>query len=230
MADFSVDNSIKRVTVMARQKSNANKGITGVQKHNDKSNLTAPPAEVFEDKTYYCTSCGKGYKKLKGNFRASQSPFFKGWGHIPVCIRCLDYYEKEYTERLGSSDEAIKRLALHLDIYFDESLLASSRKINVNQSRIAGYIAKANLLQYKGKTYDTYLEEVAEEQRLQNKIESFEDLNEIHHEQINQKTLTFWGVGLPRKIIYISKTSMRIGHQGMSVKQRHRKASSRKFA
>ena len=189
---------------MARQKSGSNKSIMGTPKHVDKSNLTAPSAEVIEDRIYYCTSCGKGYKKLKGSFRASQSPFFKGWGHIPVCIRCLDYYEKEYTERLGSSDEAIKRLALHLDIYFNESLLASSRKINTNQSRIAGYIAKANLLQYKDKTYDTYLEEEAEEQRLQNKIESFEDLNEIQHEQINQKTLTFWGVGFaPEDYIYL---------------------------
>ena len=173
-------------------------------KQTKKINLTAPPKEVIEDKTYYCTSCGKGHKKLKGNFRASQSPFFKGWGHIPICIRCLDYYEKEYTERLGSSDEAIKRLALHLDLYFNESLLASSRKINASQSRIAGYIAKANLLQYKDKTYDTYLEEVAEEDRLNNKIESYEDLHEIQNENISQATLSFWGMGFaPDEYVYL---------------------------
>lgn len=96
---------------------------------------------------------------------------------------------------MGSSDEAIKRLALHLDLYFDETLLASSRKINANQSRIAGYIAKANLMQFKDRTYDTYLEELAEEERQNNKIESYEDLEEVQHEQINQRTLSFWGIG-----------------------------------
>jgi len=190
---------------MGRPKASSSKSTMGVSKHVDKSNITAPSPEVFEDKTYYCTSCGKGYKRLKGNFRASQSPFFKGWGHIPICIKCLDYYEREYTERLGSSDEAIKRLALHLDLYFDESsLLASSRKINANQSRIAGYIAKANLLQYKDRTYDTYLEEEAEAERQNNKIESYEALDEIQHEQINQNTLTFWGIGFaPEDYIYL---------------------------
>jgi len=175
-----------------------------VPRHTKKSSLTAPPKEITEDKVYCCTSCGKDYKKLRGNFRASQSPFFKGWGYIPICIKCLDYYEKEYTERLGNSDDAIRRLALHLDLYLDESLLSASRKITATQSRIAGYIAKANLLQYKGRTYDTYLEELAEAKRLNDKIESIEDLAKIE-EEINQATLDFWGMGFgPSDYVYLN--------------------------
>ena len=74
-------------------------------------------------------------------------------------MACLNYFEETYTELLGSNDEAIKRLALHLDLYLNESLLDSSRKINVGQSRIACYIANANLQQYENKTYDDYLSE-----------------------------------------------------------------------
>ena len=158
--------------------------------HIKKTSLALPPRDTNEVKTYYCASCDKGYKKLKGNFRASQSPLFRGWGHIPICIKCLDHYEKEYTERLGSNDEAIRRLALHFDLYLDESLLAASKKI-AGRSRIAGYIAKANLIQYKGRTYDTYLEEMAEQERV---IESVEDLQNIEQE-ISEKTLMFWGAG-----------------------------------
>jgi hypothetical protein len=96
---------------------------------------------------------------------------------------------------LGSNDEAIKRLALHLDLYLNESLLNSSKKIGADQCRIAGYIANANLLQYKDKTYDTYLEELAEQERLNDKIESVEDLQEIQNDSISPKTLSFWGMG-----------------------------------
>ena len=149
-----------------------------------------PPKEVAEKRTYYCTSCGTGYSKLKGNFRASQSPFFKGWGHIPICHNCLNYFEEFYTENLGSSDEAIKRLALHLDLYFNDSLLSSSRKINVGQSRIASYIANANLAQYKGRSYDDYLAESA-----QQVIASIKELKEIPDCKVTQKSLKFWGAG-----------------------------------
>ena len=50
---------------------------------------------------------------------------------------------------------------MRLDLYLNESLLSSSRKINIGQSRIASYIANANLTQYKGRTYDDYLDECA---------------------------------------------------------------------
>ena len=116
-------------------------------------------------------------------------------GVYPRLQKCLDYYEKEYTERLGSNDEAIKRLALHLDIYMNKSLLSSSRKITAEQSRIAGYIANANLVQYKNNTYETYLGELTEQERLNNKIESVEDLQEIQNAELNLKTLRFWGIG-----------------------------------
>ena len=185
-----------------RPRGRLTKTLSGVAKHTEKTALTAPPREVVEDRTYYCTSCGKGFRKLKGNFRASQSPFFKGWGFIPVCIKCLEYYEKEYTERLGSSDEAIKRLALHLDLYFNDSLLSSSLKVNIDHSRIAGYIANANLAQYKDKTYDTYLEELSKQEH---RIESFEDLQEVV-EDISHKSLTFWGMGFsPSDYIYLNE-------------------------
>ena len=71
----------------------------------------------------------------------------------------MDYFENQYTDKLGSNDEAIKRLALHFDLYLDDSILNASRKVNVGNSRIAQYISKANLQQYKDKTYDSYIEE-----------------------------------------------------------------------
>jgi len=142
-------------------KNNKNNNILkGVEKYKSKSNpkITALVA-ADEEKIYYCTSCGKGYDRLKSNFRASQSPFYQGWGYIPICQRCLDNFKKQYTEKLGNSDEAIKRLALHLDLYVSDVLLKSSRKASMEHTRIASYISKANLLQYKGRTYDNYIDE-----------------------------------------------------------------------
>ena len=157
-----------------------------------KERLEAPLMEKADDRTHYCTSCGKGHGKLKGNFRPSQSPFFQGLGYIPICNKCLDYYEKEYTIRLGCNDEAIRRLALHLDLYLDESLLAASRRVNISSSRIAGYISKANLMQYKGKTYDTYLDERVGHYNM--KVVSADEL-EKHEQVVSQKAVEFWGAG-----------------------------------
>ena len=187
--------------IIGKAKDNAKKATSKASKR-----LSVPSVENTEDRKHYCTSCGKEYKKLKGNFLASQSPFYKALGYIPVCKKCLDHYEGEYTEQLGCNDEAIRRLALHFDLYVDESLLGASRKINASQTRIAGYISKTNMIQYKDKTYDTYLDELAEEERLSNKIESLEDLQEIQKEyaDINEKVLTFWGVGFgPEDYVFL---------------------------
>ena len=160
-----------------------------------KGQVKPPSKEETEERTHYCTSCGKGYPKLKGFFRVSGSPFFKALGYIPICSRCIDHYEKEYTQQLGSNDEAIRRLALHLDLYLDEGLLAASRKVNAAHSRIAGYISKANLQQYRGKTYDAYLDEVADRIAI---MSPSDGEGEADEPKISQETLDFWGLGFSR--------------------------------
>jgi len=152
--------------------------------------------ENIEPNFYKCCSCGTAYEKLDGNFPASQSELYAGLDyHLPICRKCLDILFEHYTVSYGGDeDKAIRRICEMFDIYFNQSLLNASRKITKNRSRIHVYISRANLLQYKGKTYDTTLDEEKSDV-----IESIEQLEQLKNEGIATTSIASaerWGIGI----------------------------------
>lgn len=149
-------------------------------------------------KPYKCVTCGKRYTTQANNFSYSQSPLYNGNNHyLPTCSHCIDNLVEQYTELLGSQNEAIKRICLHYDIYVSDSLLNSCKKIDANRSRIKNYIKQCNLQQNSGKTYDTYLKEIKSDA-----IETIEDLEKYKAESeasneitISERTVKRWGLG-----------------------------------
>ena len=152
------------------------------------------PIEPVAEDYYKCCTCGKKYTKQSGNFSYSQSPLYKGNNSfLPICNNCLENLVEQYTELLGSQNEAIKRVCLHWDMYFSESTLNSTKKIDANRSRIKNYVKNCNLFQNAGKTYDTYLKEINSE-----KIDTINDLEELKQDKeikVSQKTIKFFGLG-----------------------------------
>ena len=152
------------------------------------------PIEPVAEDYYKCCTCGKKYTKQSGNFSYSQSPMFKGNNSfLPICNNCLENLVEQYTELLGSQNEAIKRVCLHWDMYFSESTLNSTKKIDANRSRIKNYVKNCNLFQNAGKTYDTYLKEINSE-----RIDTINDLEELKQDKeikVSQKTIKFFGLG-----------------------------------
>ena len=152
------------------------------------------PIEPVAEDYYKCCTCGKKYTKQSGNFSYSQSPLYKGNNSfLPICNNCLENLVEQYTELLGSQNEAIKRVCLHWAIYFSESLLNSTKKIDANRSRIKNYVKNCNLFQNAGKTYDTYLKEINSE-----RIDTINDLEELKQDKeikVSQKTIKFFGLG-----------------------------------
>lgn len=171
-----------------------------------KAGVAAPVKDVIVKKVYICVTCGVEYTNLEKNFYASQSPLFGGWrvqgkesttGRIPVCKSCIDHFVRQYTEILGNEDEAIKRIALKLDLYYSDSLLEASKKRSSTQSRIAKYISSLNMSQNMEKNYDTYLEIIKEtEGKLVTSIEDIEELQK-EFENIGPEVIAFWGMNLP---------------------------------
>lgn len=156
------------------------------------------PIEPVAEDYYKCCTCGKKYTKQSGNFSYSQSPMFKGNNSfLPICNHCLENLVEQYTELLGSQNEAIKRVCLHWDIYVSDSLLNSTKKIDANRSRIKCYVKNCNLHPNCGKTYDTYLREIKD-----NTINSLEELESIKAEAelndevaVSDRTVKRWGLG-----------------------------------
>ena len=138
--------------------------------------------------------CGKRFSRQKDNFSYSQSPYFKGNNsYLPICKSCIDSVTEQYAENLGSQDEAIKRTALHWDMYVSDSLLSSTKKIDADRSRVSCYIKDCNLNQNAGKTYDTYLDE--QQSSAINSIEEFEELKNDKSFKITSSTIKFFGLG-----------------------------------
>lgn len=152
------------------------------------------PIEPVAEDYYKCCTCGKKYTKQSGNFSYSQSPLYKGNNSfLPICNNCLENLVEQYTELLGSQNEAIKRVCLHWDIYFSDSILNSTKKIDVNRSRIKCYVKNCNLHQNAGKTFDSYLKEINSE-----RIDTIDDLEELKQDKeikVSQKTIKFFGLG-----------------------------------
>jgi len=148
-----------------------------------------------EPNFYKCSSCGTPYEKLDDNFPASQSELYAGLNyHLPICKKCMDTLFEHYTNAYGGNeDDAIRRICELYDMYYNASLLSASRKITKNRSRIHTYISRANLTQYKGKTYDSTLDE-----ERNNAITSLEDLDEIKEKSdinVTKNSIKIWGFG-----------------------------------
>lgn len=158
------------------------------------------PKEEEKDPYYKCCCCGKKYRKQTGNFSYSCSPMFRGNGnYLPICVNCIDNLVEQYTELLDSQDEAIKRVCLHWDYYFSESLLAASSKAELDQSRMRIYIRNCNLSQNAGGTYDNYLRELEQANEAleeeQNADSVSEDESKSNESTISDRTVKRWGLG-----------------------------------
>lgn len=179
------------MTNIAEVKSNRRR-TTPIEKDKNKQLEKIVNLDLKTPTEYICVTCGKSFKKLDGNFPASQSEIYAGFeNHLPTCKRCLDKLYEHYCIVLGDEDEAIRRICMKYDIYYDQSLANASRKITKDRSRIHTYISRANLLQYKDRTYDTTIEE----EKTQT-IDTIEDIRKDNkNTKLTKKTINFFGLG-----------------------------------
>lgn len=179
------------MTNIAEVKSNRRR-TTPIEKDKNKRLEKIVNLDIKTPDEYICVTCGKSYKKLDGNFPASQSELYAGLEyHLPTCKRCLDKLYEHYCIVLGDEDEAIRRVCMKYDIYYDQSLANASRKITKDRSRIHTYISRANLIQYKDKTYDTTIDSESSET-----IDTIEDIKkENKNNKVTRKTIQFFGMG-----------------------------------
>lgn len=145
---------------------------------------------------FKCSACGNIYTNQALNFAHSNSPFYTGNNHrLTICNKCLDSFMTQYLAILGTQDDALRRMCLHLDIYLDEKILSQTRVAEGKQSssRIKRYISNLNLGKEGIKTYDDYLAE----QRMLG-IYTDEDFDEFvgsKTDEITKDDYDFWGPG-----------------------------------
>lgn len=151
---------------------------------------------IEEQTEFYCSHCGKKYKRLKNNFLASQSPLYKNTKYMPICKKCVAELFEYYKEKLGNEKQAVRRICMKFDIWFSEELYKASKNVSKDYTCITSYIARSNLLQYAGKTYD---DTIAEEESI-GIIKSESDLEEVNKSSdtnisISGRIMKSWGFG-----------------------------------
>lgn len=169
---------------------------------------------LAEDRVIFrCQKCGTSYLKQCGNYSKSQSPLYAGNnGYLTICKTCVDKMYQKYCEELGDDDAALRRVALHLDLYWDPSLAKASKKISADRSRVSVYVSRSNLRAYAGKTYDDTLREEAG-----TAINSMEDLHAHNSEladiannepalpAITKDDVNHWGYGFkPEEYVWLN--------------------------
>lgn len=153
-----------------------------------------------EPTKFYCCRCKRQHKKQKGNYPASQSPLYKGnGGYLTICNHCIDELFEHYKLVLENEADAIKRICLKFDIYWNQEIYAMLNKASTSQSRIRAYISKTNLYKYIGKTYDDTLDEeniVITSSVIDNNTNSINYLAEdVYSPSIDEEIVKYWGTG-----------------------------------
>lgn len=141
------------------------------------------------------------YSRQKGYFPVSHSPMYRGVGYLPMCNDCIEDMYEQYRSTLASDKEAMRRMCMKLDLYWNESIYDMVEKSAGVRSRIRSYIGKTNIIRYIDKTFDDTL---AEESMTDagKKSDSFEfisneECSELGCEEVvvEQSIIDFWGAG-----------------------------------
>ena len=185
-----------------------NNGKTRLQttKESIKSNTKVDSSVKFklndykeeEKRKYYCSCCGKPYSVQKNNFSKSFSPLFTGNnGYVTICNSCRDkYYLMLIDYFTGNEEKAMDRMCSIFDWFYEDTAIASTKKISVDRSRIGAYTSKMCMSQVKDKG-TTYLDTIRD--RGTDVIESKEQIEELKSDgtiNISNAMVERWGLGI----------------------------------
>lgn len=148
---------------------------------------------------YKCFHCGKEY--VESNYYKSYSDFYKSIGKIPYCKHCIEkfyqqYYKKYFEEGyLNAEQEAVKRVCMAFNIYYNASILNSAvesdKKREINISPMGSYMKRIQLKQNDDKTYDTTIAEF----KIKDKELAASMCSSDNEIEVDEETIKFFGKG-----------------------------------
>lgn len=106
-----------------------------------------------------CKRCGRAYGQMKGNFRPSYAPLYRGSGFLPYCNECVEKMFTDYLSETKDSKMSTRQMCRKLDLYWSDKIFNVVAASNTNRSLMTAYISKINNAYYAGKSYDDTLRE-----------------------------------------------------------------------
>lgn len=119
---------------------------------------------------------------------------------MTICNHCVEELFMHYKDALGNEPDAIRRICLKFDIYWNPEIYAMLNKTYTSQSRVRVYISKTNLYKYIGKTYDDTLDEEAEAEAQKEEESIVTNVETIYDEDekeviVDEEIVQYWGTG-----------------------------------
>ena len=152
------------------------------------NNRQKKPVMIHEDpeyilnNPYQCSCCGTRYSNQKGNFPQIHSYIYAKNNYCgTICYRCLQSLFTKYSDEFGDDTQAIKRICMITDAYFN---VAVCKSIESQDNPMKVYFRKITT-QFPNKIFDDYLYET-----------SGDDLQEQQDNALSDSVITRWGVGL----------------------------------
>lgn len=143
------------------------------------------------NQTYICCCCGDELPLIQ--FYHSESDAFINTRHLPMCKTCVVNMYKKYKIQYMNASDAMKRLCMMFDIYYDDKLFRSCDPSD--DSVVSVYIKKSNMGQYKTKTFDANVDEGVIG-FFQNDSSRKAPEDEAGNEIIDPRLVEKWGDGL----------------------------------
>lgn len=148
---------------------------------------------------FYCCRCGNSFSRKKGYFPVSHSPMYRGSGYLPFCSDCINDMYEEYCRELGDK-EAMRRMCMKLDLYWNESIYEMAERSSGTNSRIRNYIGKTNMVRFIDKTFDDTLREEAKKVQESVPCQAYPVIQQdeekyAEQEEIDPEVIDFWGAG-----------------------------------
>lgn len=167
-------------------------------------------SSIDQDVDYKCMMCGRVYNKQRNNFPASHSHMYKYNGHyLPVCNGCVDSMLERYIDELKDDAQAVRRICMKFDIYWNEDLFRSVQGYTRSGTLVRAYISRTNLYKFSEKTYDDTLAEEAklvkaaeidnEEREVSVAVIENTNPNKQNEEDVSQDDIDFWGHGFSKQ-------------------------------
>lgn len=142
---------------------------------------------------YICYRCGTSYSRQKGFFPASHSDMYRGMGYLPICCDCVDDIYEDYCIELNNGKEAMRRVCMKLDLYWDEDIYAMMERSTSGNSRVRNYIGKTNIIRYMGKAFDDTLKREAAEAAASPIAAVMPAVDSKEPIVVSQDIIDFWG-------------------------------------
>lgn len=152
------------------------------------------PKKDMSQGAYVCCQCNEHFNSLT-QFYKTYSGLYSGTGHLPICKQCFAKLFNSYVEKYGDNRKAMQRICMAFDLYYDDSIFDTCN--DGTDAFIGNYIKRLNIVQYKGKTFDTALDKGFEFNNLDKKkaaSKSDED-NKEEVEEIDPRDIKKWGIG-----------------------------------